>query len=71
MPLAFLESNTVTLIFLCLAVFRIYLEVIHFDFASLPLTKMVSASRGKHLHKMGFYFSLGYFILFAPSYLFL
>lgn len=65
-----LEGNeTLTLLLLSLAVFRIYLEVVGFNFAKLPLTaKMPEGSRVK-FHKMGFYFSLGYFVLFAPSYL--
>jgi len=58
---------TVT-ICLAIAVLRIYLEVINFDFARLPVTgKMMAPDQAKRFHKMGFYFSLGYFITFAPE----
>jgi hypothetical protein len=62
--------NNELLIVCCLglSVFRIYLEVIRFDFAKLPLTKRMGANMKKY-HKYGFYFSVGYFILFAPSFL--
>jgi len=53
---------------LMLAVFRIYLEVISFDFQRLPLTsRLMQREQAMKFHKMGFYFSLGYFITFAPS----
>lgn len=50
-----------------LAVMRIYLEVINFDFQRLPLTAKMNSDQAVKFHKMGFYFSLGYFITFAPS----
>ena len=50
-----------------LAVMRIYLEVINFDFQRLPLTAKMKSEQAVKFHKMGFYFSLGYFITFAPS----
>lgn len=53
---------------LLLAVFRIYLEVINFDFTRLPLTaRLLPRPEQQRFHKMGFYFSLGYFITFAPQ----
>ncbi len=53
---------------LLLAVIRIYLEVISFDFARLPVTvRLMGAQEAQRFHKMGFYFSLGYFITFAPG----
>jgi hypothetical protein len=63
-----MEQN-ITFICLCLAVFRIYLEVIGFNFGKLPLTAKLPVEKQTHIHKTGFYLSLGYFILFAPSYL--
>lgn len=65
-----LEGNeTLTLLLLSLAVFRIYLEVVGFNFAKLPITSLMPEASRVKFHKMGFYFSLGYFVLFAPSYL--
>lgn len=53
---------------LALAVLRIYLEVISFDFARLPVTsRLMPKEQAARFHKMGFYFSLGYFIMFAPE----
>ncbi|MBY0515484.1 MAG: hypothetical protein K2P81_01145 [Bacteriovoracaceae bacterium] len=61
------DPLTIT-ICLGLAVLRIYLEVINFDFARLPVTsKMMPKEQAQRFHKMGFYFSLGYFITFAPG----
>lgn len=62
-------NETLTLLLLVIAVFRIYLEVVGFNFEKLPLTSMMPAESRVKFHKMGFYFSLGYFVLFAPSYL--
>ena len=60
-------------VLLILAGIRIYLEIINFDFAGLPLTKMTGEKVGKanvlNFHKMGLFFSVGYIILFAPTYL--
>ena len=56
---------------LVLAVLRIYLEVVNFDFAKLPVTsRLMPQEQAARFHKMGFYFSLGYFITFAPEMLF-
>lgn len=61
------EPMTIT-IGLGLAVFRIYLETIGFDFARLPITaRMLPVEQARKFHRMGFYFSLGYFIMFAPG----
>lgn len=62
------ENEVFVLIFLVLSVFRIYLEVIGYDFNSLPMTKKMIKNPEK-FHKYGFYFSIGYFVLFAPTYL--
>ena len=62
-----LENETLILICLCFSVFRIYLEIIGFDFRRLPLTKKLGY-RADNFHRYGLYFSIGYFILFAPTY---
>jgi hypothetical protein len=64
-----LTNQTFNLLLLSLAVLRIYLEVVGFQFSKLPLTSRLHPEQAQKFHKMGFYFSLGYFILFAPSYL--
>ena len=52
------DSWTIT-ICLAIAVLRIYLEVVSFDFASLPVTaRMMNPEQAKKFHKMGFYFSI-------------
>ena len=63
------ETNKVGGICLCLAVLRVFLEVIGFEFKKLPLTKRVLNSNNK-FHQYGLYFSVGYIILFAPQFLF-
>jgi hypothetical protein len=66
-----MDEPVVITIGMLLAVMRIYLEVINFDFQRLPLTnRLMSHEQSHRFHKMGFYFSLGYFITFAPSLLF-
>ena len=67
------EYNQVfVLICLMLAVFRVYLEVVQFDFEKLPMTRlMVRASNPKaayDFHRMGLYFSIGYILLFGPTF---
>lgn len=52
---------------LILSVFRIYLEVISFDFAKLPMTNKLPRKKANQFHKFGFYMSVGYFMLFAPE----
>jgi hypothetical protein len=54
------------------AIFRVYLEIIKFDFLKLPLTKGMfkdSAIAAK-FHKNGLYLSLGYIVFSAPFTLF-
>jgi hypothetical protein len=65
----FLDGQVFILTCLCLSVFRIYLEVVKFDFAKLPLTKQFNQVQQQKIHKYGFYMSVGYFMLFAPEYL--
>lgn len=64
---SFLNGQVLILTCLCLSVFRIYLEVIKFDFAKLPLTKALPRESIMKFHKYGFYLSVGYFVLFAPE----
>ena len=54
---------------LILSVFRIYLEVVGFDFAKLPMAKKLPKENVVKFHKFGFYMSIGYFVLFAPEFL--
>lgn len=50
-----------------LAAFRIYLEIVGFNFMELPISKQMSRDNATHFHRMGFIFSVGYIVLFAPS----
>lgn len=56
---------------MCLAAFRIYLEVIGFDLLKLPLTKQLAERSGadhlRRFHRMGLIFSVGFIVLFAPQ----
>ncbi|MCF8058459.1 MAG: hypothetical protein K9K67_04130 [Bacteriovoracaceae bacterium] len=56
---------------MCLAAFRVYLEIVGFDFLKLPLTKGLSGRAGadglKRFHRMGLIFSIGFIVLFAPN----
>ncbi len=68
-------GNFIELILLILAVFRVYLEVIRFDFAKLPITRKLSQGAGRSkeqlekFHRTGFYFAVGFILVTAPSYL--
>ena len=67
-----IASNEGLIIFcLMFAVLRIYLEVIGFDFNSLPITKALAQRNGDErltrFHRMGLYLSVGYIVFFAPS----
>ena len=67
------QSNQwLNLALLCFALARIYLEIIQFDFASLPLTKGMfkTAEDAKKFHRSGLYFCVGYIVLSAPFTLF-
>ena len=58
---------------LMVAMFRVYLEIIHFDFSALPLTKGMfknDPDRARTFHRHGLYFCLGYIVLSAPFVLF-
>jgi hypothetical protein len=58
---------------LVLATFRVYLEVVGFDFSKLPLTNWLARGSSdntmKSFHRMGLIFSVGYILLFAPGFL--
>jgi hypothetical protein len=71
MKQTFLDQQFFIFACLCLSVLRIYLEVISFDFAKLPLSKSMGVDRQQKFHKYGFYVSVGYLVLFAPEYLLL
>ena len=71
MKQSFLDGQLFIVICLALSVFRIYLEVIGFDFNKLPITKKLNKVRREKFHRFGFYMSIGYFLLFAPEYLML
>lgn len=64
------RNESVVLVLMSIAVFRVYLEIINFDFASLPMGKMVAKSHGKdfvdRFHRMGLIFSIGYILFFGP-----
>ena len=65
----FMDHRVLIVTCLVLSVIRIYLEVIGFDFAKLPVTKHLPKANQVKFHKLGFYMSLGYFVLFAPEFL--
>lgn len=64
-------NNWLNVSLLIIACLRIYLEVIEFKFESLPITKgMMNSEQAIRFHRTGFYFCVGYVVLFAPSTLF-
>jgi len=69
MEMEFLNDRLFILVLLVLAVFRVYLECISFNFESLPLTQRIMANNAKKFHRMGLYFSIGFIVLFAPSFI--
>ena len=62
----FLEDYNTQLILLALAVLRVYLEIIKFDFNVLPLTSKMDSVQSKKFHRVGLFFSLCY-ILFTAT----
>lgn len=63
-------SNMGLQIFLvALAGFRIYLEIIKFDFHALPMTKSLfnDPQRSAKFHKVGLYLSIGFILTMAPN----
>lgn len=67
MKIDFLENELLILICMCLAVIRIYLEVIRFDFSKLPITAMLESEKQQRIHRVGLYLSVGHILLFAPQ----
>ncbi len=65
-------NQVVVLVCLMLAVFRIYLEVMNFNFERLPLTRLMARGAGsqsaRQFHRLGFYCSVGYLLLFGPTF---
>jgi hypothetical protein len=55
-------------ILLGFALSRIYLEIIQFDFASLPITKGMFKSKEEahRFHRTGLYLCIGYIVFSAP-----
>jgi hypothetical protein len=70
---ASLSNQWLNIFLLIMAVMRVYLEIIKFDFASLPLTKGLfkgNSEEANKFHRNGLYLSLGYIVLSAPFTLF-
>jgi len=58
---------------LILALLRVYLEIIKFDFTALPMTRGLfrgNIEEAQKFHKSGLYLSLGYIVFSAPFTLF-
>lgn len=58
---------------LIVAIFRVYLEIIKFDFSTLPITNGMfkgDKEQANKFHRNGLYLSLGYIVLSAPFTLF-
>ncbi|MBC7714186.1 MAG: hypothetical protein H7177_12655 [Rhizobacter sp.] len=67
------SNQWLNILLLIAAVARVYLEIIKFDFASLPLTKGMfkgDNEQAKKFHRTGLLLSLGYIVLSAPFTLF-
>lgn len=64
-------NNTLNIILLSVAVGRIYLEVIGFDFKKLPVSKTVFRDEKSlnRFHKFGLFFAIGHILFSAPQYL--
>ncbi|PIP89819.1 MAG: hypothetical protein COW01_07715 [Bdellovibrionales bacterium CG12_big_fil_rev_8_21_14_0_65_38_15] len=67
------ESNDlITASILALACFRVWLEIMGFDFNRLPLTKRLGQQiqgSGQRIHRFGLWMSIGTIIFTAPSFL--
>ncbi len=57
---------------LALAGLRIYLEIIKFNFESMPLTARMfkGQNQSKKFHRMGLYLSIGFILTLAPGFIF-
>lgn len=69
MKQSFLMDDQLIILLMLLAVGRIILEIIGFEFKKLPLTKVMRGN-GEGFHRFGLYMSIGYILLFAPQVLF-
>jgi hypothetical protein len=67
-------DTSILIALMLLAIARIYLEILGFNWSMLPMTKSlgnkVGTERMYRFHKMGLYFSIGFVVLFAPELLF-
>jgi hypothetical protein len=66
----FLNDRTVLISCLILSSFRVYLEIIKFDFNSLPISSKFPNDIANRFHKTGLYLSIGMILLFTPQVLF-
>ena len=66
MAQSFLENESTVLICMCLAIFRIAIEIYGVDLKLFPLAKKYPVMGG-NIHRYGLYMSIGYVILFAPE----
>lgn len=66
------SNQWLNIMMLLAAVFRVYLELIKFDFSELPITKGMFNNKDQAMkfHRNGLYLSLGYIVLSAPFTLF-
>jgi hypothetical protein len=69
MEASFLDNQYLIIICLILSVIRIYLEVVKFNFATLPITKSLPKDTQVKFHKVGFYLSLSYILMFLPEFI--
>lgn len=65
-------NQWINIAMLLAALMRVYLEIIKFDFAELPMTKSMfkTADEARRFHRSGLYMCLGYIVLSAPFTLF-
>ncbi len=67
------SNDWLNILLLILACFRVYLEIIKFDFQALPLTSGMfqgDKEKAQKFHRHGLYLSLGYIVFSAPFTLF-
>lgn len=66
------SNQWINIALLLMALLRVYLEMIKFDFTELPVTKGMFRTKEEafRFHRHGLYLSLGYIVLSAPFTLF-
>lgn len=67
------SNQWLNIFLLVMALGRVYLEIIKFDFTALPLTKGMfrgNEEEARRFHRYGLILSLGYIVLSAPFTLF-